>query len=178
VSAGAQKPSHSFTVKSTNGFLGVLITDCHVCLAHDSSAGPSSSNWCTFKAIWDTGASATVITAAVAQACGLKPIGKTIVHGVGGQHVCNVYLVNIRLPNQVAYKLVRVTEGILPGGNNGDVLIGMDIITTGDFAVTNLNGSTTFSFRHPSSATVDYVQQHHSKMKLGKKAYKNSGKRG
>lgn len=35
----------------------------------------------------------------------------------------------------------------------------MDIITRGDFAITNVNGKTTFSFRFPSIGTIDFVDE-------------------
>lgn len=38
------------------------------------------------------------------------------------------------------------------------VLIGMDLITLGDFAVTNKNGQTCFSFRYPSSEWIDFSE--------------------
>ena len=38
-----------------------------------------------------------------------------------------------------------------------DILIGMDIIGVGDFAVTNRDGKTKFSFRLPSRADIDFV---------------------
>ncbi len=45
-------------------------------------------------------------------------------------------------------------------GNQGiDLLIGMDIIGLGDFAVTNLNGVTQFTFRLPSVESIDFVNQ-------------------
>ena len=60
------------------------------------------------------------------------------------------------LPNNVGIAYVEVTEGDLMGE---DVLIGMDIITRGDFAITNVGGKTTFSFRIPSVETIDYCKQ-------------------
>ena len=36
------------------------------------------------------------------------------------------------------------------------ILDGMDIISLGDFAITNQNGQTTFSFRIPSSQTIEF----------------------
>ena len=42
------------------------------------------------------------------------------------------------------------------------VLIGMDIINLGDFAVTNKNGRTAFSFRTPS---IEYIDFGHPKQK-------------
>ena len=44
-----------------------------------------------------------------------------------------------------------------------DVLIGMDIITQGDFAVTNRCGRTKFSFRFPSQADIDFVSEDNSR---------------
>ena len=49
-----------------------------------------------------------------------------------------------------------VTSGKL---SDTDFLIGMDIITLGDFSVTNLNEKTTFSFRYPSCETINYVEE-------------------
>ena len=37
-----------------------------------------------------------------------------------------------------------------------DVLIGMDVISKGDFAISYYNGKTQFSFRIPSQNDVDY----------------------
>ena len=56
--------------------------------------------------------------------------------------------------------MVQVSEAVL---NGFDVLIGMDIITLGDFSITNVGGKTIFSFRVPSTETIDYVQQDNQK---------------
>ena len=110
-----------------------------------------------FFAIWDTGATNTVITQKVVQDCGLKPTGMVEISHAGGKTTTNTYLVNIRLPNKVEVCQIRVTEGILTG--QADVLIGMDIIGQGDFAVTNKNGKTVFSFRIPSVKCIDFVKR-------------------
>lgn len=107
-------------------------------------------------AVWDTGATGTVITKAVADALGLKPIGVIEVFHTQGRGLTNEYLVNVALPNNVIVGGVRVTEGVLQGC---DVLIGMDIISMGDFAVTNAtaHGGTTLSFCIPSAGEIDFV---------------------
>ncbi|MBI4088661.1 aspartyl protease family protein [Candidatus Kaiserbacteria bacterium] len=107
-------------------------------------------------AVWDTGANGTVVTKQVAEKLGLKPIGITEVFHAQGKGLTNEYLVNVALPNGVVVPGVRVTEGILAGC---DVLIGMDIIAMGDFAVTNANshGGTTLSFCIPSVVEIDFV---------------------
>ena len=45
--------------------------------------------------------------------------------------------------------------------NSCDMLIGMDVITLGDFAVTNLNGKTMYSFRMPSMTEIDFTKSSH-----------------
>ena len=52
---------------------------------------------------------------------------------------------------------LKVTEGKLPDGV--DMLIGMDIINLGDFAITHKNGGTVFSFQIPSTRHYDFVKK-------------------
>ena len=40
-----------------------------------------------------------------------------------------------------------------------DVVIGMDVICNGDFAITNQDDKTTFSFRIPSEVEIDFAVQ-------------------
>ena len=65
-------------------------------------------------------------------------------------------MVNILLVNKVEVYQIKVTEGKISG--DADVLIGMDIIGRGDFAVTNKNDKTVFSFRIPSLECIDFVK--------------------
>lgn len=89
--------------------------------------------------------------------CNLRPIATTTIHHAQGtSEDVDVFLVNIGLPNRVGFSGVRVSKGAPPGT---DVLIGMDIINRGDFAVTNRDGNTKFSFRVPSRADIDFVAE-------------------
>ena len=108
-----------------------------------------------FKAIWDTGATNTVISQQVIDALGLEPIGATLVNTSGGIRQTYTYLIHLTLENKVQFQHVRVTEGSIYGA---EVLIGMDIITQGDFAITNKDDMTTFSFRVPSMEKIDFGQ--------------------
>lgn len=109
-----------------------------------------------FNALWDTGATDCVITQAVIDACGLVPTGRAKVTGVHGESEEDTFLVNIALPQDVIVQSTRVTKGRFHGA---DILIGMNIIATGDFAVTNFNGITKFSFRIPSQLHIDFVEE-------------------
>ena len=125
-----------------------------------------------FQAIWDTGATNSVITQHVIDTCGLKPTGMKEVHGVHGSALSETFLVNIRLPNGVGFANIDVTRGELLGGH---LLIGMDIITRGDFSITNV-GKTVFSFRVPSVTTVDFVKEATLLNKMGPKHGVRTGK--
>lgn len=113
-----------------------------------------------FFAIWDTGATNCAVTPRVVDECGLKPIRMVRVYTAGGEDDKNVYLVDIYLPNKLVVTNVHVTECDIRGA---DVLIGMDIISSGDFAVSNVSGKTTFTFRMPSSKRIDFVKESKAK---------------
>jgi predicted aspartyl protease len=110
-----------------------------------------------FTAIWDTGASGTVITQYVVDKCGLKPTGMTRNHTAAGTVDAETFLVNAQLINGVGFMNLRVIKGQLPPGAHA--LIGMDIITRGDLAITNTGEKTILSFRTPSQVKVDVVEE-------------------
>ncbi len=107
-----------------------------------------------FSAIWDTGATQSVITQNVVDTCDLTPVGMTRAHTVNGIMDTEVYLISLLLPNNLVIPEIAVTRGDL---GTEDMLIGMDIISLGDFAITNKNGKTRFSFRMPSYQRFDFV---------------------
>ena len=109
-----------------------------------------------YSSIWDTGATGSVITKKVVQEFDLKPIGMVEVYTASGIDTANIYLVNIWLPGGVVFYNLKVTEGKLIG--QYEILIGMDIISEGDFAVTNYNSKTVFTFRIPSVGCIDFVK--------------------
>ena len=129
-------------------------------------AGAMTPPGVEFSAIWDTGATGSMISQAVIDACGLKQIDTVnISHAQGTTKDVPVFLVDVYLPNRVAVIDLRVARVEL---RNVDVLIGMDIINRGDFAVTNLGGNTKFSFRMPSQADIDFVVEDNKAALLNK----------
>mgnify|MGYP005867161797 CR=1 FL=1 len=148
-------PSKSFTLKAS-GILRVLKTECGACRAFDPLSSEKHPKIENLIGLWDTGATGTVISKRCAKKLGLKPISKTKVYHADGESIVNVYVINLFLPNQVAFSFVKITEGTL---NGADLLIGMDIISRGDFVVTNFGGKTTFSFRVPSTEKIDFVEE-------------------
>ncbi len=148
--------AHSFTV-SHQGRVSILKSPATISQAFDPMHSPIPSSSHDFTAIWDTGATGTVITQKVVNHCGLKPTGRTVVKTAQGEMQTPVYLVNIMLPNMVGVANLRVTRGNL--GGDADILIGMDIVGMGDFAITNKDGKTVFSFRAPSYDTIDFLKE-------------------
>ena len=129
--------------------------------AYDPKGGLPQSIGKKFVGIWDTGASGTVINSRIVNELALKPSGKIVVNAVGSggkvnQYETYTYSINIVLPNKVGIMGVVAAEGEIGGG---DALIGMDVITLGDFSVTNFQGKTTLSFRTPSIRETDYVAE-------------------
>ncbi len=126
-----------------------------------------------YNAIWDTGAEGSVITKKVAQELGLKTLGIVEAYTAGGPTITNKYLIYIWLPNKVMVPNLLVIEGEIAG--QCEVLIGMDIISKGDFAVTNYNGKTVFTFRVPSVGCIDFVKYSYQgkPLKANKKVGRN-----
>ena len=124
------------------------------------------------QALWDTGATASAIQSSLVASLGLTPINVTTVIGVHGPQVCNVYLIDLHLPNGDVISNVQVTEAQDTDG--WDVLVGMDVITLGDFSITTFERKTIFSFRIPSGGHIDYadqiVRERHSLLKRNRNA--------
>ena len=97
------------------------------------------------------------ITQKIVDQLGLKPISKTLVYHADGSSFQNVYMVTLFLPNKLYIENVEVTE-TKALTNEFDVIIGMDIITQGDLAITNVGAKTLFSFRLPSQKRIDFVK--------------------
>ena len=109
-------------------------------------------------AIWDTGATVTCISMKVVSKLNLKPLGKQRIFTPAGEKIVNTYRVNVVLPNNVTAQNIVVCDSDIDGLKIG-ALIGMDIISHGDFAVSNYKGKTSFTFRTPSQKNTDYVAE-------------------
>lgn len=134
----------------SNGTAKVITTPLEVFL-------PKTKNSVRVSGIWDTGATGTAITSHLVKQLGLIPTGKKAVNTAGGSVIQNTYTVDIGLPNNVLVGGIIATEvPSLPTDN--EVLVGMDIITLGDFSLTHFNGKSCMSFRIPSLHEIDYAK--------------------
>jgi hypothetical protein len=141
-----------------SNIMRVLQTEVHIGLSSLlPNGGPKSFK--NFEAIWDTGAMGSVITMNVVKTLGISPTGKMQVAGVNNIAIRDTYIVDIGLPNRVAFRNVNVTECDI-AGTGIDVLIGMDLISSGDFAISNGGNKTIFSYCHPSHKTpIDLLER-------------------
>ncbi|MGH8434683.1 MAG: aspartyl protease family protein, partial [Pseudomonas sp.] len=114
----------------------------------------------TTSALWDTGASKSVISPAVVSALALTPVGSTQINHFGGITTKPTYMVSLWLPNRVGITGILAAEFDQGGATGFEVIIGMDVITLGDFSLTNVGGRTCMSFRTPSIQEVDFVAAH------------------
>lgn len=104
---------------------------------------------------WDTGAEHTLISQDAARALGLESLGKIELRGVGNQKG-DLYEIALALPNGKVLLDYQVYGMEI---EDYDVVIGMDIISMCDFAITNKDGKCTFSFCMPSSMSIDFMSQ-------------------
>jgi hypothetical protein len=99
------------------------------------------------NALWDTGATISAITPRIQHELGLVPTGVQSVRGITGAQEVDLVLLTIELPNNILKKNVKVA--ICDFSNDIGMIIGMDIITLGDFALLHGSNHTVFSFTIP-----------------------------
>lgn len=133
----------------TPGFADSLHSPCKVEWYKQNRTSFTGRDW---DALWDTGATNTVITTEIVKALALSPVSYTLMSGVHGINWAAQYRVDICLPSGVYVGKVLAVEGSPLGC---DLLLGMDIIGHGDFVVSYCNGTTQFGFRTPSELTSE-----------------------
>ena len=97
------------------------------------------------RALWDTGAVTSVIDKSLVEKLDLVPFDSGRAYTAQGFYESSMYLVDVLLPNNIIVKGLRVGDGEFQGF---DMLIGMDVISLGDFHLMN-DGNTVFKFVIP-----------------------------
>lgn len=148
-------PAAAFTIHGDGLFRSI---QSHVLLteAFDPKTQPVPAKEIKYVALWDTGATGSVISPKVVEDLGLPVIGRRNVTDANRTMETTEHLVNIMMPNSVGVVGVAVTKNNLTGF---DVLIGMDIIKYGDFVLTNYKGKSVFTFRVPSLEKIDFTKE-------------------
>ena len=114
--------------------------------------------------LWDTGATGSMITTSAVKKLGLLPKGKTRIKGVHSDRIVDTYAIKLILNNaDVQISMIVAECDELSSDGSIEMLIGMDVISRGDFAISNFNGDTVMSFRIPSVQKIDFVELQNAK---------------
>lgn len=138
----------AFTIDIPNNHRHAIVIEIHLefpILANGKLATASVKT----HALIDTGANGSCVSSRLASACHLNRIASVKVNSINGRIVMPVYKTDLILPNNLRFQDIPVME--FPGGSDFEVIIGMDILSKGDVAITNANNETVFSMRIPSS---------------------------
>ena len=97
----------------------------------------------TVKALWDTGSTVTVLSEMLVQRLGLIPSDICRVSGRDGNPITtNTYNIDVVL-GETRIEFVNAVRGPL---KNIDMIIGMDVISQGDFHITHPSYTTMLEF--------------------------------
>jgi len=121
--------------------------------AEPFASGPAEPVVC--DGVWDTGANSSSISEKAARMLDLTPVGCLDVETANGRRETPVYKIDILLPNNICVKGAYVTESDIAAC---DMLVGMDVISLGDFLITN-RGRTEFTFRIPSEGSAPFERK-------------------
>lgn len=133
--------------------IDAIQTRCVITSSFGSSMGEPLHGCEVESTVWDSGATSTIISEEVVKTLGLHPIDKARIEGVGGLMDSSIYQINIYFENHLEFKSIDVLSGDI---GDYDLIIGMDIITLGDFVVSNKDGKTWFSFQHPAKEHIEF----------------------
>lgn len=129
-----------------------IITDCDV--AHGGTITAESLAMCRLRAIWDTGAAITTIHESILLEINANKIDNIPVNTMSGVVQSGLYKIDLILPFGAAIPNLTVIAG---WQSKCDVLIGMDVIGRGNFAV-SYNPDTNqveMAFRMPSGGVIN-----------------------
>lgn len=112
----------------------------------------------TENAMWDTGATNCLISRKLIEALHLEPIGQCNLSDASSEEdeVADVYLVHLGLPTG---HIVRNVQAAFTPSRDYDFVIGMDVITQGDFAITNKDNQTVFSYQRPAQEHIRFEER-------------------
>lgn len=135
----------SAVVKSFPGVVREILTDVSI------SQHPSDrASFSAAKALWDTGATFSVVSRAMAEELDLVPVDFSQAYTANGWYETPVFRIDLLLPNGMLVEGLRVSQSDLMVC---DMLIGMDVISLGDLQLSNCP-NTHFAFRIPAEGTM------------------------
>jgi hypothetical protein len=108
------------------------------------------------SAVWDTGSTNSCISENIAFDFCLEKSRQVICNAVHSQSMVNTYLASLILPNGLIINEIELCSS--KNLSTGDLLIGMDVISKGEFLVSTCNDITTYSFQSPAETLLGLDQ--------------------
>ena len=126
-------------------------------ILNPSRENPENCGAKEYIGLWDTGATISALSPRVVDELDLPTSSVKTANTGGGPVLTTIHRVHFWLPNKVVVEkcLASRLEG-LKHILNVDLLIGMDVMSRGDFAMSNSDGKTVVTFRIPSVEVTDY----------------------
>ena len=106
------------------------------------------------RMLWDTGAQTSCVTSRIVRLLDLKPIATATFQDYSGNREAPIYKVTFGLPDHLIVSGVPVSESY--DNPQYDVIIGLDIISHGDFHLTGHGEDRTVSFCYPSIEKITF----------------------
>lgn len=104
------------------------------------------------NAIIDTGATCSAISKKAADLSGAVKRGTSSILSVHNTTTVTKYSANLTLPNEICFNDIKLVE--INSLGSFDVLIGTDILSKGNFAVSSKDGNMWFSFKTPPDGNL------------------------
>lgn len=113
------------------------------------------------KVMWDTGSPITVLKKSIISQLNLTPDGdKKKFYHAGDFTMNDCYRVNLLIPENILIENLQIAEWMINYDvKECDAIIGMDIISKGDFTISNHHGVMMVCFRYPSAWNINLLNQ-------------------
>jgi len=126
------------------------------CIVFPLDAQISRKRYYSENALWDTGAEISVISNKIVKELGLNPIGEGELGGIGGDSVSSIYEIHLGLPSgELIQDLLVMSDDL----QDHDILIGMDVISQCDLAITHPQDLMKFTYERPSRRDLDFTKE-------------------
>lgn len=100
----------------------------------------------TDRAVWDTGSTTTILSHKLIEQLQTESFRNGDMTGIGGDVSSDTYLVHVAPPTD---EVITYIEVMAYDFEDYEAIIGMDVITYGDFQISSIGGKTKFSFKLP-----------------------------
>jgi hypothetical protein len=140
----------SFTLNPHAGILNALIVPLTV-------INPVKHISFDTTGLLDTGCTMSAVAVRLARTLELGTYGSYLSHGANDIAMVKLHTVDLIMPGSISFSGLPVTEFTVK--HQFEVLIGMDILSQGDFAITTDNSGTVASYRLPhGKPCIDWTQ--------------------